>query len=188
MERRQPDQRTPYEEYCAVPEDVRCELINDEIVMMGAASLEHQRICGEVFGQLWSHLRNKRCQAFQDVGVRFTEDEPINNALRPDIVVVCDPSKYRKQGIVGAPDLVIEVLSPPDVIRDAVTKLDIYMKAGVLEYWIIHPVQRIVHTFILDSGHYILTSYVYNDHVPVTVLDDFAIDMGRVFIDHSISE
>ena len=181
MEARQIVKRTPYEEYLAMPEDVRCELINNRIVMMGAASFEHQRVCGEIFGQLWQYLRDKRCQVAQDVGVRFQEYEPINNALRPDLTVICDPSKIRPEGIVGAPDLVIEILSPSTVRTDKLRKFDLYKREGVREYWIVEPVHQVVHVYSLEDGLCPSRPYGSPDRILVGVLEECEIDLSLVF-------
>ncbi|GHU67290.1 hypothetical protein FACS1894184_06860 [Clostridia bacterium] len=181
MEQRHYRPLTPYEVYCDMPEDERCELINGKIVMMGTPNTDHADICGDIFNQIYNYLRGKRCRVYMEHGLRFEEGEPVNNALRPDIMVVCDPSKIRSDSVVGAPDFIIEVISPSNSKRDTSEKLDIYMKAGVQEYWIIDPVLRTVHIHRQGDAYSSAIAYIYSDRIPVTVLDDFSIDMTTVF-------
>ena len=181
MEARVQKKRTPYEEYLDMPEDVRCELINNRIVMMGTPSFEHQRVYGELFWQLRTFLSGKHCSVVQDVGVRFQEREPINNALRPDIIVVCDPSKIRPEGIVGAPDLIIEVLSPSTGVIDKLRKFYLYKSEGVREYWIVDPIHRIVDVYQWDNGLSHHHPYGPTDKIKVGILEDCVIDLSLVF-------
>ena len=173
--------RTPYQEYLDMPDGVRCELINGKIVMLDSPSPTHEEICTNVIGLLWHYLKGKKCQVYHGVGVRFREKEPINHALEPDIVVVCNPAMIHKEGIVGAPDFIIEVLSPSNTRNDTVWKLNLYQAEGVREYWIVNPEQRTVHTFILENGRYGIIAYDADERIPVSVLDNFEIDMSRVF-------
>ena len=181
MEARQSASRTPYETYLETPEEVKCELINGEIVMMGAPSDAHQHMCGELFYQLRTFLHGHRCQVRMSPGVQFREEEPINNAIQPDIAVVCAPEKFKKQGIVGAPDFIVEVVSPLSASYDAITKRNLYEIEGVREYWIVDPQRRTVYVFMLDNGRYETTIYSADDHVPVSVLQGCTIDMAAVF-------
>ncbi|GHU66375.1 hypothetical protein FACS1894184_04210 [Clostridia bacterium] len=180
MEQRNYVRRTPYEEYCDMPEDVRCELINGRIVMMASPSLAHESICSNLHGLLWNYLRGKRCRVYQSVGVQFSEDEPINNALRPDIAVVCDPNKFKKQGIVGAPDLIVEVISPSSSSHDLVWKFNSYQDEGVKEYWAIDPERSLVFQFILENGVYTTKMHSFTDKIPVAALDGCVIDVAEV--------
>jgi Uma2 family endonuclease len=100
------------------------------------------------------------------------DDQSDDTLVEPDIVVVCDSSKLDDRGCNGAPDLVVEILSPATAQRDRVVKFRKYLEAGVREYWIVNPDEKTVQVHILDNGHYIIKTYDETDAVPVTVLPD----------------
>jgi Uma2 family endonuclease len=96
-------------------------------------------------------------------------------------VVICDSSKINDRGCNGAPDLIIEILSPSTVRQDRVLKFHKYLEAGVLEYWIVDPEGKTVQVHILDNGHYITNTYDDMGKVPVSVLQGCIIDLSTVF-------
>ncbi|GHU67292.1 hypothetical protein FACS1894184_06870 [Clostridia bacterium] len=172
---------TPYEKYCEKSKDERCELLNGEIIRMETRPLEEIEICQALLYQLYGHLLGKQANVYLEGSVRLQEDEPINNVFRPDIMVVCDPSKIRKDSVVGVPDLIIEVILPYEKAMIADEKQRILMEAGVCEYWVINPESHTIITYVQDEAHVIHVSFPRGDRIPVTVLDDFAIDMTTVF-------
>ena len=102
--------------------------------------------------------------------------------VEPDISVVCDPSKLDDIGCKGAPDLVMEILSPTTQRHDRFTKFNLYQQAGVQEYWIVDPASRSVQVFVLDNGHYVAKDYgTSEDTLKVNVLKDCTIDLSQVF-------
>lgn len=149
-----------YGEYLTWPEDVRYELIDGVAYLMAPApTLEHQDIVGEVFRQLGNALIGKACRAYvSPVDVRMPKgdeaDEQIDTVVQPDVLVVCDASKTDRRGIRGAPDLAVEVLSPGTASHDQVRKLRIYERAGVREYWMVHPLDRVLTIYRLERGRY----------------------------------
>lgn len=182
MQAKQTPQNRKYTvaEWEQLPEYPRCELIDGQIVMMAPATWGHQRISFELSRQLGNYLQGKRCVAAQDVGVQLDERGYWPSAFRPDIVVVCDHAKIRPQGILGAPDLIIEILSPSTAGRDKVLKLNRYKQAGVREYWLIDPIHQIVDVLFWESGPETQT-YTREDTIRVGVLDGCEIDLSLVF-------
>ena len=149
-----------YGEYLHWPDDVRYELIDGVAYLMAPApTLDHQEVVGEVYYQLRQALQGKPCRAFiAPVDVRFPKegeaDEQVDTVLQPDVLVVCDPSKLDRRGVRGAPDLVVEVLSPGTSSHDHVRKRRVYERAGVAEYWLVHPIDRMVTVYRLVNGEY----------------------------------
>lgn len=163
-----------------LPEGTRAELIDGVIVDMGSPSGEHQDIAGGIFAQLFVFLRGKACKARYEFDVQLDESNP-RCVFRPDIVIVCDPSKLRENRVVGAPDLIIEVVSPSSRGRDSIMKLNRYRDAGVREYWIVDPQMQAVQQLILENSRYYATAYGPDARVPVSVLAECEVDLTLVF-------
>lgn len=123
----------------------RWELIGGEAFLMSPApGTRHQEVAGELHRQLANFLLGKSCQVLPapiDVLLPHGEedDEQVDTVVQPDLVVVCDRAKITKKGIRGAPDWVIEILSPSTATRDQVVKLKLYEQSGVHEYWLVDP-------------------------------------------------
>jgi Uma2 family endonuclease len=169
-----------YEEWMSLDDNVLSELIDGQIVMMAPPSMRHQKISGELHGLLWMFLKGKPCKVFHaPFGVRLAADE--DTVVLPDITVVCDPSKLTKEGCVGAPDMVVEVLSPSTSRHDKSWKFDKYLQAGVREYWIVDPQDETVAVHVLENGKYMTRSYIETDTVSVSVLKGCVINLTDVF-------
>jgi Uma2 family endonuclease len=178
-----------YADYLERDEKPRMEIIDGEFFALAAPDLEHQRIVGELFGQFYILLKDKPCKVFvAPVSVRLNPapDYSDKTVLEPDIVVVCDPAKLDKRGVNGAPDLVIEVLSPSTARHDKLVKFHKYREAGVREYWLVDPDAQIVQVCILTDGWYKMSVYgeaddIDNAILPVSVLPGCTIDLKDVF-------
>ncbi len=169
-------------------EDERVEIIEGKAFMMATPSSRHQEICGELFRQLANFLEGKRCRVYPaPFGVRLFEregdrPEDVGTMVEPDISVVCDRSKIDRQGCKGAPDLIIEVLSPSTRRHDRLVKLNLYQRAGVREYWIADPDNESVQVFTLDGGAWKLREdYGREDVAKVNVLEGCFIELDKVF-------
>jgi Uma2 family endonuclease len=165
-------------------ESVRAEIIDGELYMMALPSTFHQEISMELSGQLGNFLKGKPCKAFAaPFGVRLfpREDLSDNTLVEPDIALICDRSKIDERGCNGAPDLIIEILSPSNGRHDLVLKFNKYLEAGVREYWIVDPVEQAVQAHILDNGRYVTNIYDDKAQVPVSVLPGCVIDLPAVF-------
>lgn len=168
--------------------DARIELIDGVPYMMAPPSTEHQRILMELSRQLANFLEGKKCKVFPaPFGVRLfseKEDRPENETglLEPDITVVCDRDKLDEHGCKGAPDFIIEILSPSSQRRDRLEKYNLYQMAGVREYWIVDSERKLVQAVTLEDGRYPLPQvYMATDKAPVTVLEGCVIDLEKVF-------
>ncbi len=131
-----------YSDYMRWPDGERWQLLNGFAYAMAPPSLPHQDVVSELGAQLRLQLRGKPCKAFvAPIGVRLPKaneaDEFIRTVFEPDVVVVCDPSKMDKSGIRGAPDFIIEVLSPSTARFDQIEKRKAYELAGVREFWLV---------------------------------------------------
>ena len=169
-------------------EQDRIELIDGYPVMMAPPTRAHQKISGELFGQLRDYLKGKKCEVYHaPFAVRpFERDgerpEDVDTMVEPDISVVCDPSKLDDTGCKGAPDLVMEILSPSTTRHDKFVKFNLYQRAGVREYWIVDPADKTVQVFVLEDGRYSAKDFgAAGDMVRVNVLEDCTIDLSQVF-------
>ena len=169
-------------------EDERIEIIDGEAFMMATPSRIHQEISGELFRQLANFLEGKQCRVYPaPFGVRlFARDgdgpEDVDTLVEPDVSVVCDPSKLDDTGCKGAPDLVMEILSPSTTRHDRFTKFNLYQRARVREYWIVDPADRSVQVFVLEDGRYTAKDFgAAGDRLRVNVLEDCIIDLSQVF-------
>ena len=146
-----------YADYLAWPEDERWELINGEAYAMAAPGLAHQAAVGELFVQISVFLRGKPCRPFvAPFDVRLPRgkeaDDDVTTVVQPDISVICDPAKLDERGCRGAPDWVIEVLSPSTAAKDQIQKLAAYERAGVREVWLVHPTDHVVIVYTLSAA------------------------------------
>lgn len=179
------DERYTYADYAGWGDDERWELIDGIAYAMAPGPSEpHQGVSNELARQLSNHLHGKQCKVrTAPFDVRLNADGADDTVVQPDTVVICDSSKIIKTGGIGAPDLVIEVLSPSSMRHDMHRKFYAYKKAGVTEYWIVNPATRTVQTHILNSGEYITHVYADDDEVSVRVLEGCTITLKDVFAD-----
>jgi len=112
-----------------------------------------------------------------------TDDDKIYDVVQPDICVICDLSKLDRKGCIGAPDLIVEVISPSSFDYDCKTKLNLYEKAGVREYWIVHPHLKVVFVYLLQAdGEYSFDAkYEYHEKAPVHIFEGLEIDLKKLF-------
>lgn len=182
-------ERYTYADYLDWLDDQRWEIIGGEPYLMSPApSSEHQRILMEIAAQLHTYLRDKSCTVFPapfDVRLPRGEerDGEIENVVQPDLVVVCDRSKIDKRGCLGAPDLIIEILSYSTAKKDLNDKFNLYEQAGVKEYWVVFPGEGVVQVYQLnDSGQYEKTgTYHSSDRIKAGILPELEIDLSLVF-------
>ena len=170
------------EDYLALPDEQRVELIDGVFFDMFTPTIPHQMIGGELHALIREFLKGKKgpCRAFiSPVDVQLDCDD--RTIVQPDVVVLCDPAKLTRARIVGAPDFVVEVLSPSTRAKDILIKTGKYMRAGVREYWMVDDRNRTV-TKILPggeaerlSGHeevYLTRIYSFDQPVPVSVFEE----------------
>jgi Uma2 family endonuclease len=165
------------------------EIIDGEAYMMATPLRLHQRISGALFNVLYNYLKGKSCEVYSaPFGVRLfpQKDMSDDTVVEPDITVVCDPSKLDDRGCNGAPDLIIEVLSPSEPQRDLLVKYRKYQKAGVKEYWIVDPgiddpAEQTIRVCLLQDGNYVTSEHQKDETISVTVLPGCEIDLKEVF-------
>ncbi|MCQ8119688.1 Uma2 family endonuclease [Methylomonas rosea] len=149
-----------YGDYLNWPDDARYELIDGDAYLMSPAPyLPHQDVVGEIYFQTRQALQGKPCRAFiAPVDVRLPKaqeaDESVDTVVQPDVLVVCDGNKLDKRGVRGAPDWVVEVLSPSTAGHDQIKKRLLYERHGVREYWLVHPVDRVLTIYSLADGEF----------------------------------
>jgi Uma2 family endonuclease len=149
-----------YGDYLGWPDGVRYELIDGvAYLMVPAPTLAHQDVVGEIYYQLRRALADRPCRVYvAPVDVRLPKaneaDMDIDTVVQPDVLVLCDPTKADRRGLRGAPDLVVEVLSPGTAGHDHVRKRLVYERAGVREYWLVHPIDRMVTIYRLEDGQF----------------------------------
>ena len=154
------DRRFTYADYLKWPDEERWELIDGEAYAMSPApTISHQTAAGQLFRQIDEALDGAPCRALiapVDVLLPTPDeaDDHITTVVQPDILVVCDPTKITERNVRGAPDWIIEVLSPATARHDHLTKRALYERAGVREYWLVHPVDRVITVYVLKDGHY----------------------------------
>ena len=180
-------QHHTYGDYCSWPDDVRYELIDGQAYAMSPGpNRRHQELVGELFRQIADALEGTPCRVYvAPLDIRLPRgneaDDDIDTVVQPDIMVVCDRTKLDDRGCRGAPDWVIEVLSPSTASHDQILKRALYERHGVREFWLIHPVDLIVTVYHLVDGAYGRPDiYELKDTLPCGILPEVVIDWARV--------
>lgn len=172
-----------YGDYLTWSDSVRYELIDGSaFCMVPAPDLAHQEVAGEIYRQVANKLLGKKCQAFiAPVDVRLPKyneaDKDIDTVVQPDLLVVCDSGKLDRRGVRGAPDWIVEVLSPSTASHDQIKKRQLYEYHGVREYWLIHPIDRVLTVYCLVNGEYGKPElYELRGRTAVSALPDIVIE------------
>ena len=140
------------EDYWNLPEGQRAELIDGKLYAMAPPSRIHQKLIMELTSTIHNHIKSKSgsCEVYPaPFAVNLTANDKA--WVEPDISVICDKDKLSDRGCEGAPDWIIEILSPGSIRTDCAIKLFKYRTAGVREYWIVNPIEKIVQTYIFDG-------------------------------------
>ena len=181
-------QRYTYGDLMEWDDGIRYELYDGIPVAMASPSYVHQLIVADLVRQFGDFLIGKPCAVYPsplDVRLFDTDDdrpEDSEYVVQPDLMVICDPSKVDQHGVHGAPDLVIEILSPSTRANDRLRKYKLYEQAGVHEYWIVDPDMKVLLAHTLEDGRYHSPDvYKAGSTVPVGVLEGCSIDLRTVF-------
>lgn len=163
----------------ALPEGERAELIDGRIYFMAPPSRKHQDILGELFGIIREYLQSKNgsCRLYVSPFAVFLNEND-TNYVEPDISVICNPDKLGDKGCIGAPDWIIEIVSPGSRRMDYFTKLFKYRTAGVREYWIVDPEKNRV--LVYDFASEDTGDYTFSDTVKVGLYDDLYINFADI--------
>jgi Uma2 family endonuclease len=178
-----------YADYLKWQFDERLELIKGKIFKMSPApGYTHQRISQYVNVKLYNFLSDKPCivcaAPFDVLLSRTVNEEHIITVLQPDLCVICDTSKITERGCLGAPDIVVEILSPGNNKKELQNKYEVYEEAGVLEYWILHPSEKTFLKYTLVNGAYQASRLLtIGDDVTTPILPGFTLSLEEVFND-----
>jgi len=182
-----PEQKYSYADYLTWNENERWELLDGVPYMQAAPSRIHQEISMELSTQFHTYLKGKTCRVFAaPFCVRLdvqTNDNDVKNVVEPDITIVCDRSKLDERGCKGSPNMIIEILSPTSGKNDKLIKFNKYEKAGVKEYWVVEPDQKLISVFILQANGSYGRPEIYSDEdkIKVSIFPDLEIDLKPVF-------
>ncbi|WP_432673266.1 Uma2 family endonuclease [Flavobacterium sp. SM2513] len=152
-----------YADYLTWEFDDRVELFNGKIFKIGPSpNRNHQEAARELAGNIWTILKGNSCNLFMapfDVRLPITKnsksDKEVYTVVQPDLCVVCDENKLDSRGAIGAPDLMIEILSPGNSKKEMTHKYELYQEAGVLEYWLVNPTEKMILIYILKDGIFV---------------------------------
>lgn len=165
----------------ALPEGQRAELIDGQIYMMTPPTRKHQRIAVELSTSINNYIKKQggSCEVnIAPFAVFLNGDD--KNYVEPDISVICSPDKLTDKGCTGAPDWIIEIVSPASRRTDYFTKLFKYRTAGVHEYWIVDPEKDRITVWNFEHGD--TTEFSFKDSVKAGIYEDFSIDFSQLNI------
>lgn len=170
------------DDYYQIPDEYRVELIDGVIYDMSAPTSAHQLITGIIHARLLAYVSEKKGKCLPIVSpIDVQLDCDTKTMIQPDVVIVCDRNKVINRCVYGAPDFVLEVLSPFTRKKDTVTKLGKYIDAGVREYWMIDPDKKMVLVYDFEHDNY-PAIYGFDSKVPVAIWDnDCEIDFQEVY-------
>lgn len=169
------------EEYYSLPENIRAELIEGRLSYQAAPSRIHQKVLNAVNNAIYNYIKAKGgpCEVYPaPFAVKIFEGR--TTILEPDISVICDPEKLTDRGCSGAPDWVVEIVSPSSVSNDYIEKLQLYAEAGVREYWIVNPMQEKVIVYRLGDEEFDLGFYTFQDQVKAGIFEDLWVDFQEI--------
>lgn len=171
------------EDYYALPEDQRVELIDGNFFVMEAPTILHQMLGGEIYHVLHDYIKRKKglcVAAYSPLDVQLDCDN--RTMVQPDVLVVCDRKKIVRRGVIfGAPDLTVEILSPSTRWKDMYLKLKKYDEAGVREYWLVDPDRKRVVVYDLENGE-CPAVYSFEDTVPVGIFGgECAVNFSEIY-------
>lgn len=167
-----------------MPEDERYEIIEGDLFVMESPHGRHQLVLGELYRQISNYLQGKKCKVFiapfDVVLSKSKKKNEMYNVLQPDLFVLCDMNKYEGSKVFGAPDFVIEILSPSTNVHDKYRKMNLYAQYGVKEYWVVDVTAKIIHPYMLnEKGVYELSSRAYgiDEKIKVNTLKGLTISL-----------
>ena len=178
-----------YADYLTWEIDHMVELIKGKVFRQAAAAPRriHQELVLKIGSQLSGLLKGNKCKAYiapfdVRLPVKSKKHKDIRTVVQPDICVVCDPEKLDDLGCVGAPDLIMEILSPSNNKKELQNKYEVYEESGVLEYWIIHPYEKTLLVYTLTDKKYVPSRlFTLGDKVPSQCIEGFVLDLDELF-------
>ncbi len=176
-----------YADYFSWDFDERVELIKGKVFKINQPDLIHQLISSRIHIKLGSYLDGKKCEVFSapfDVRLprKSKEDRDIITVVQPDICVVCNPEILDSRACLGAPDIVVEILSPSNTEKELKYKYEVYEEAGVKEYWVIFPAGESIMMYTLVEGKFVASRFMFaGDVFTSAVLPGFSLDLKQLF-------
>jgi Uncharacterized protein conserved in cyanobacteria len=181
------EQKITFEEFMKLDSetDQLLEYIDGTIYYQASPSIKHQRISHKLSFELENFFKGKDCEVFTapiDVILK-TENIKDSKKVIPDLVVICDKSGFNENNYTGVPTLIIEILGPSNQAHDLVTKLNLYQKFGINEYWIVNPKLSSVHIYTLDNtGMYEETGIFKGSEIAQsTIFDGLNVNLNNIF-------
>lgn len=185
------DKLYTYADYLRWEIEERIELIKGKIFKMAPApASNHQLVQGELFGLYYNFLKNKSCRLFSapfdvrliDPKKKSKKDEDIITVVQPDICIVCDIDKIDQRGCLGAPDLVVEILSPGNSKKELKNKFELYEENGIKEYWLIDYIAKTILIYTLKDGKYIgLKPLIEEETIHSPLFPEMSFLVGEIF-------
>ncbi|MFZ5951720.1 MAG: Uma2 family endonuclease [Candidatus Rifleibacteriota bacterium] len=179
--------RFSYADYLNWDDDKRYEIIDGIVYDMNAPLRQHQKYVSELLRQIGNFFYGKTCEVYVapfDVRLpkKSKRNEDIFDVVQPDILVVCDPEKLDDKGCVGAPDLVVEVISPSTASKDQLQKRALYERSGVREFWLLHPEDRLVFIYVLGKNGFGKPEVFESSSVARSfIFPELSIDLQTIF-------
>ncbi|MDR2258826.1 MAG: Uma2 family endonuclease [Treponema sp.] len=180
------ERRWTYRDYrqWELKEGERYEIIYGIAYAMSAPNAYHQSILVALAARFYNFLEGKPCNVYPapyDVRLFYEEDESDDTVVQPDLTVICDEKKRGPEGCRGAPDLVVEILSPSNTVIEMERKFGLYQEAGVREYWVAAPEEKVIHVHRFQEGKPKLRIYKAGDAAVSDILPGLEIPLDAVF-------
>lgn len=169
-------------DYWSLPDEQRAELIDGHLYAMAPPDFIHQKLLGELYYTILDHIKLKKgnCEVIPaPFAVNLNADD--KTWVEPDISVICDKNKISRRGCIGAPDWIIEIVSPSTQHVDYGIKLFKYRTAGVREYWIVNPTTHIVNVYDLEQEKQ-TSQYMFQEDIPVCIFKDLYIHIADLLL------
>ncbi len=172
--------RFTYSDYLKWPGDERWEIIDGEaFAMTPAPTLRHQKIAGNFFASFAAFFKGKSCVPFYAPTDVILDDR---NVVQPDILVICDKNKMTDANVQGAPDLVVEILSPSTGLKDKREKKTLYERFGVREYLVVDPEHEMVERFVLSDGRFGREDvFGWTEILPIAIFPELTLNLWEIF-------
>jgi len=187
------NKRYTFADYLTWMDNIRRELIDGFVKMMTPAPLRiHQEVSSRLFLSIGNQLAGKSCKVYYaPFDVRLPNnseqiaDEQVYTVVQPDISVICDLKKLDEKGCIGAPDFIIEIISPYTAKVDVEDKYHLYQKHSVKEYWIVYPESKSVSIFLLnnDQKYQLIGMFAGDSNVKVNIFEDVTVNLKEIFRD-----
>lgn len=170
-------------DYYNTPENVHVELIDGIFYNKEFPNRIHQEILTGLLTMIFPYVKSKRefCEIYAGpFAVELFPNQKRHTIVEPDISVICDQKKLTDRGCTGAPDWIVEIVSPSNPSHDYIRKLNLYADAHVREYWIVDPARQKVVVYMLDRKNFTTETYTFQDKIKVGIFEDLYIDFGAM--------